>query len=105
MATAKIENNVNYFNINCDLGISEEVGTKAWFSAIKKSGYKYAYRWMNSDDGWMWFAKTNASATLGAVMSVVENRKYDIKTARKYYTDYVTVYTVDDIINEWTLED
>jgi len=94
--------NLNYYEVSGSLNISSEieVGSKEWFQAIKKAGYKFAYRWINSDCGWMWFAKTNAQANEGAAELFAKEKKYDIKEARKWYYEHVDVLEVENIINE-----
>ena len=103
MATAKTTSNRNYNEVNHYLEISNELemGSKEWYQAIKKAGYKFAYRWINSDNHWMWFAKTNAQADEGAAKLFASEKKYDIKEARKWYYEHVDVYEVETIIKEW----
>ena len=100
---ARTELNLNFYEINGNLDISEEIetGSKAWYQAIKQAGYKFAYRWINSDDNWMWFAKTNAQACEGAAELFASEKGYWIKFARIYYSEQIDVYELDQIINEW----
>jgi hypothetical protein len=95
--------NLNYYEVSRSLNISSEieVGSKEWYEAIKKAGYKFAYRWINSDNNWMYFSKTNAQANEGAAQLFATEKKYDIKDARKWYYEYVDVFEVDHIIKEW----
>lgn len=101
MKTANISKNLNYYDVNPYLGISYdiEVGSKEWYEAIKKAGYKFAYKWINSDNNWMWFAKTNAQANEGAAQLYASEKKYDIKFARQYYSECVDVYSLDEYIS------
>jgi hypothetical protein len=103
MATAKTSTNLKYNQVNHYLGISNELktGSKEWYQAIKKAGYKFAYRWINSDTNWMYFATNNARACEGAAELYATEKKSDIKTAREYYSEYVEVYSLDEIINNW----
>jgi hypothetical protein len=95
--------NLNYNDVNRSLNISSEIetGSKEWFQAIKKVGYKFAYRWINSDEGWMYFAKTNAQANEGAAELFATEKKHDIKYARKWRYEHVDVFEVDHIIKEY----
>ena len=99
MATA----NINFNEVNHYLGISNEIeiGSKTWYQAIKKAGYKFAYRRINSDTDWMYFATNNAKACEGAAELYAKEKRSDTKTARKYYSESVNVYSLDEIINEW----
>ena len=103
MATAKTTSNRNYNEVNHYLGISNELemGSKEWYQAIKKAGYKFAYRWINSDTDWMYFATNNARACEGAAELYALEKKSDMKTAREYYYEYIDVYSLDEIIKEW----
>jgi hypothetical protein len=95
--------NLKYFNVSRDLSISSDIetGSKEWYQAIRKSGYKFAYRWINSDESWMFFAKTNAQANEGAAELFSSEKNEDIKYARKWYYEHVDVLEVENIINEW----
>lgn len=103
MKKAKTTSNLNYFEVNKYLGISSELemGSKEWYQAIKKAGYKFAYSWINSDTGWMYFATNNARACEGAAELYAKEKKSDMKTAREYYYEYIDVYSLDEIIKEW----
>ena len=96
--------NRNYNEVSSYLGISNEieVGSKEWYQAIKQAGYKYAYRWINSDTDWMYFAANNARACEGAAELFATHKKRDIKFARKYYYEYVDVFTLDLILEQWS---
>jgi hypothetical protein len=95
--------NLNYFEVNQVLSISNEIeiGSKEWYQAIKKAGYKFAYRWINSCENFMYFATNNARACEGSAELYATEKKNDIKTAREYYSEYVDVYSLDEIINDW----
>ncbi len=101
MSTAKTSSNLNYFQVNQYLGISSEIemGSKEWYQAIKKAGYKFAYRWINSDDNWMYFATNNARACEGAAELYSQEKKSDMKNAIEYYSEYVDIYSIDELIN------
>lgn len=103
MATAKTTSNRNYFQVNQYLGISKELemGSKEWYQEIKKAGYKFAYSWINSDTGWMYFATNNARACEGAAELYAQEKKSDMKSAREYYSEYIDVYSLDEIIKDW----
>jgi len=90
MSTAKTSSNLNYFQVNQYLGISNELemGSKEWYQA-------------NSDTNWMYFATNNARACEGAAELYAQEKKSDMKTAREYYSEYVDVYSLDEIINDW----
>ena len=100
---ANTASNRNYNEVNHYFGISNELelGSKEWYQAIKKAGYKFAYRWINSDTGWMFFATNEARAREGASELYASEKNTDIKTARQYYAEYVDVYSLDYIINNW----
>ena len=101
MATAKTTSNRNYNEVNQYLEISSEIkiGSKEWYKSIKKAGYKFAYRWINSDDNWMYFATNNARACEGAAELYSQEKKSDMKKAREYYYEYVDIYSIDELIN------
>lgn len=103
MKTAKTSSNLNYNDVNHYLEISRELksGSKEWYQAIKKAGYKFAYRWINSDDSWMFFATNNARACEGSAELYAKEKNCDMKTAREYYSEYVDVISLDHIINDW----
>jgi hypothetical protein len=100
---ANTSSNLNYYQVNQYLGIPNEIeiGSKEWYEAIEKAGYKFAYRFTNSDDNWMYFAKNNAKACEGAAELYAKEKSSDMKKARKYYYEYVDVFTVDYIIENW----
>lgn len=95
--------NLNYYQVNQYLEISNEIeiGSIEWYKAVKKAGYKFAYRYTNSDENWMYFAKTEAKANEGASELYAQEKRTDIKTARKYRHEYVDVFTLDYIIENW----
>lgn len=103
MRKADTTSNLNYNEVNQYLDISNEIeiGSVEWYKAIKKSGYKYAYRWTNSDDNWMYFATNEARATEGAAELYATEKNEDIKFAREYRYEYVDVLDLDHIIEEW----
>jgi hypothetical protein len=106
MATANTSSNINYNDVNHYLGISNEleIGSKEWYQAIKRAGYKFAYTWINSDTNWMYFATNNARACEGAAELYATVKNSDMKTARELYSYYVDVYSLDEIINDWYFE-
>lgn len=95
--------NLKYYNVSRSLSISSdiEVGSKEWYQAIKKAGYKFAYRWINSDNEWQFFATNQARATEGAAELFASEKKCDIAHARKYFYDQIDIYDIDQIIKEW----
>ena len=98
---AKTYNNLNFFEISRNLNISETEGTRSWYRAIKKAGYKFAYRWINSDDNWMWFTKTLPQAELGAAELYATEKKCTVKEAYQWRNDTIDVFDVDHILKEW----
>lgn len=103
MRIANTQSNLNYYDINHYLGISNEIeiGSLEWFKAIKKAGYKYSYSWINSDTNWTYFAKNEARAREGASELFAQEKRRDLKFARKYFYEYVDVTPIDDIISNW----
>ena len=51
----------------------------------------------------MYFATNNARACEGAAELYATEKKIDMKTAREFYSYYVDVYSLDEIINDWSL--
>lgn len=101
MKSANTSSNLNYFEVNQLLGITCETGSAEWYAAIKKNGYKYAYRWINSDENWMFFATNQSRAMQGAAELYAKEKGYDLVKATEYYGDTVDVYSIDQIIAEW----
>jgi hypothetical protein len=103
MATAQTSSNLNYNEVNHYLGISNELetGSKEWYQAIKKAGYKFSYKWINSDEEKIFFAKTQAQANEGATELYATEKKSDMKTAREYFYEYININSLEEIINEW----
>lgn len=99
---AKTNQNLRYYDVNHYLHISNEIeiGSKEWYEAIYKAGYKYFYRWINSDNEWQYFAKTDATANQGALELYCKEKNYDEKFAKDYYGEKVDVWNIKDYIQE-----
>ena len=97
---ANTSSNLNYFQVNQYLGISNEIGigSKEWYQTLKKAGYKFAYRWINSDENYMFFAKNQARANEGSSELYATEKRVDIKEGRKYFSEYVDVISIDYIL-------
>lgn len=94
--------NVNYNSMELYFdGI--ERGSKDWYKAIRKEGFRYMYRWENSDDSWQWFAKTERKAECGAIRLYANEAKCFIKEAKEYYRGCIDIVPLSEIIKNWDL--
>ncbi len=98
MRTADTSSNENYFDVNTN-GL--ERGSKEWYQSLKKAGFEYAFRWINSDDSWMWFATNEARAIEGAIQLYITEKGVDRTIAKEFYSEYVDIYSITEIIGEW----
>ncbi len=71
--------------------------------AAKKQGYKWLYRWVNSDSNWDWVCKSISAAEKGAIDLYMSERgdKMNIarKDARKYMSEFIDILPISDIID------
>lgn len=93
--------NVNYNSMELYFdGI--ERGSKEWYRAVKNEGFKYMYRWVNSDESWQYFAKTKRRAECGAIKLYANVKDCSLKEAAEYYRFYIDVIPLTaEIINDW----
>lgn len=70
----------------------------------KKEGYTHLVRWINSDLGWTFFAKSYDEANEGAANLYLEERGKKVskgmtlEDAEKYYSEYVDIIEIDEEI-------
>jgi hypothetical protein len=103
MRTADTTSNLGYYELTNSLDISKdiEIGSKEWYQEIKKKGYTHAYRWINSDNEWMYFANNEARAEEGRTELFSKEKKEEMKHAREWSYEHVDIYSLDEIINDW----
>jgi len=96
MRIADTSSNVNYNDIKVDT--DAERGSIEWFRAVKKSGYKFYYRWINSDTDWMFFATNEARANEGRAELWSENKNETIERGREWSYEDIDIYSLDEFI-------
>ncbi|WP_336716296.1 hypothetical protein [Chryseobacterium mucoviscidosis] len=65
----------------------------------KKEGYTHLYRWVNSDLGWSFFAKSYDEAFRQSVhLYMTEKKEFNKEIAEQYYSEYVDIIEIDEEI-------
>ena len=103
MRTANTKSNLNYNEVNHSLNMSSdiEVGSKEWYKSIKKTGYRYVYRYIDTDEYYTYFATNYERASEGASQLYAKDWNLSIKDARHFYRDTIEIIHIDYIINSF----
>lgn len=72
---------------------------KQGLELAKAEGYTHLYRWINSDLGWTFFAKSYNEAYAEAVsLYMTEKKESNQENAEQYYSEYVDIIEIDEEI-------
>lgn len=66
----------------------------------KQDGYTHVFLWINSDEGWMFLAKSSTEAENEAIeLYMKEKNEKDKEFAEKYFREYIDILEIDDYID------
>jgi len=88
---------IGFYDLQSEVGT--ELNSKEAFKSAVKLGYKYYFRWVNSDDSWMYFTKTFAQANKAASeLYMKEKKEKNRKFAEQYYSEHIDVDSIENYI-------
>ena len=91
---------IKFYELERELGV--ELNSKESYQKAIKAGYRYFFRWINSDNSWCFFTKTKAEANKGGIeLYMAEKKENNKKIAKEYYSEYVDVCSLVEFINDF----
>jgi len=82
---AQTQYNETFNNVSSQIHKDLRPWSGEWIKAVKELGFKYTYKWVNSDDSWTFFATNEARARQGAAELYMEGNGCSEKIAKEYY--------------------